>query len=60
MRKLIAVDKDEVAQLRADLAAARELLREAIPHLVGNGHWDWVARVQAHLDLADTKKNDPG
>ncbi len=45
-----------VAKLRAELADARELLREAIPHLVGNSHWDGVARIQAHLNLAESEK----
>jgi hypothetical protein len=50
-------EKDaEIARLRAELAAARELLREAIPHLVGNAHWDGVDRIQAHLAMDKTEK----
>ncbi len=42
----------ELDRLRAELADARELLREAIPHLVSNNHWDGAERIQAHLDKA--------
>lgn len=41
--------------LEAQLADARELLREAIPHLVSNNHWDGAARIQSLLDLAEEK-----
>jgi hypothetical protein len=47
---------EKVARLRTELADARELLREAIPHLVGNGHWDGVDRIRAHLALAEAEK----
>jgi hypothetical protein len=39
-------------RLRAELADARELLREAIPHAWGNGALNWVERANALLERA--------
>jgi hypothetical protein len=46
----------EMKRFASQLDDARELLREAIPHLVGNGHWDGVDRIRAHLALAEAEK----
>ena len=48
--------ESELANLHASLADAHELLREAIPHLVGNNYWDGVARIRAHLELAEANE----
>jgi hypothetical protein len=53
--EIFATKDAEIARLRSELADARELLREAIPHLVGNGRWDEVARIRAHLALSEVE-----
>ena len=36
-------------ELRGRIALLRDLLNEAKPHVWANGHWDWVARVDAAM-----------
>ena len=52
-KNAVLVMGKQVLKLEGELADARELLQEAIPHLVGNNHWDGVARIRAHLALAE-------